>query len=288
MILRAVVDRRLSALTEVSSQGSSLEQAIRYVALAPGKRVRPILTVYAGWELGQEDLRALDAGCALELVHAASLVLDDLPSMDDAMLRRGQPTAHVKFGEDVAILAAISLLSRAFSLLASSPNILPATRSRLVAILASAVGSHGLAGGQLSDLRGGRRGSVGDLVDRNHLKTGMLFVAAVEMAAAISGVDDDRLQALREFASELGQAFQLLDDILDADASIDTIGKDTGQDAGKETFVSLLGRDEVSRRLRDHLATAQDCLKRVSGGEGPLTHFMRSVFEKPLPTAIFR
>jgi geranylgeranyl diphosphate synthase, type II len=284
-VLRAVVDRRLAALTTEPSQGTQLDQAIRYVVLSPGKRIRPILTVYTGWELGQEDLRALDAGCALELVHAASLVLDDLPSMDDAMMRRGQQTAHVAFGEDVAILAAISLLSRAFSLLATTPHILPATRSRLVAILAGAVGTDGLAGGQLNDLRSGRRGSVRDLADRNHLKTGVLFVAAVEMAAAISGVDDERLHALREFANDLGQAFQLLDDLLDGNASAQAIGKDIRQDVGKETFVSLLGRDEVTRRLHEHLSSALGCLRRVSGGNGPLSDFIRSLFEKPLSGA---
>jgi geranylgeranyl diphosphate synthase, type II len=286
-ILRAVVDRRLAALSGPPTQGSELDRALRYVVLAPGKRIRPILTVYTGWELGQEDLRALDAGCALELVHAASLVLDDMPCMDDAMLRRGQPTAHVAFGEDVAMLASIALLSRAFGLLSTTPHILPATRARLVAILADAVGTDGLAGGQLNDLRSGRNGSVRDLADRNHLKTGVLFVAAVEMAAAISGVEDDRLVALRDFANELGQAFQLFDDLLDADASAQAIGKDINQDADKETFVSLLGRDEVARRLHGHLDAALAYLTRVSGGTGPLTGFIRSLFEKPQASAIF-
>lgn len=286
-ILKAVVDRRLAALTKSSGQGSELERAIRYVVLAPGKRIRPILTVYTGWELGQEDLQALDAGCALELAHAASLVLDDLPSMDDAALRRGKPAAHVAFGQDVAILTAVSLLSRAFAVLASTEHIPPQTRSRLVQILANAVGTDGLTGGQLDDLRSARKGSVRDLVDRNHLKTGVLFVAAVEMAAAISGVGEDRLHALRAFANELGQAFQLFDDLLDAGSSGHAIGKDIRKDAGKETFVSLLGRKQVAKRLDDHIAAALAVLADVSGGSGPLSGFVRSVFEKPKPDAMF-
>ena len=273
-VLRSTVDRRLKALLPTPRPGNALEEALRYGLLAPGKRIRPLLTLLTAWELGPDDLRALDAGCALEMVHAASLILDDLPSMDDAKLRRGQPALHVRFGEDVALLCAISLLARAFGTLGAAAHVEPSARCALVAILADAVGTNGLASGQYSDLREAaemRRESC--ILDSNHLKTGTLFVAAVEMAAAIAGVGGERLGELRVFATHLGQAFQLVDDLADSPGT-QLDGPEGGEDAGKMTLVAALGRAVVHHRIVAHVEQA---LAQVRS-EGLLAEFVRTIF----------
>src|SRR4051812_48094366 len=179
-VLRSVIDRRLAALVPLANHPSPLDQAVRYALLAPGKRVRPFLAILAAAELGADELDALDAGCALEMVHAASLILDDLPAMDDAPLRRGQPSTHVAFGQEVAILSSVVLQSRAYATAANAARIEPQTRCVLVTILARAVGRDGLAGGQYEDLSNGGDTPLARVMDANHLKTGMLFMAAVE------------------------------------------------------------------------------------------------------------
>jgi geranylgeranyl diphosphate synthase type II len=273
--IRATVDRRLSALAPAESRRDGLNQAVRSALTAPGKRIRPLLTLLACDELGQEDLSALDAGCALEMVHAASLVLDDLPAMDDAKWRRGRPATHVAFGEDVAILAAVSLLGRAFSTLAACRSLAADVRGRLVAILAEAVGPDGLAGGQYEDLRGGERvRAVDRILDANHLKTGVLFVTAIEMAITVADAKREAADRLRRFAHHLGQAFQLLDDLHDSNP-----GGGQGEpveDAGKVTLVSLLGPEEVERRIAAHVTSGLADLR----PGGLLATFVRSIFER--------
>jgi geranylgeranyl diphosphate synthase type II len=248
-----------------------LDQAVRYTLLAPGKRIRPLLTILAARELGADPLDALDAGCALEMVHAASLVLDDLPSMDDAPWRRGQPSTHVVFGEDTAILASIALLSRAYATVANAARVEPAARCALVTILARAVGADGLSGGQYQDLRSASPRELDCIADANHLKTGMLFVAGIEMAAAIAGVADGRLEQMRACATHIGQAFQLLDDLRDAGLH-DPLGR--SEDAGKATLQSILGQDEARERLARHVAHATACLAR----DGELADYIARIF----------
>ena len=266
--LKRAVDSRLEELFPEDSAGATLGAAMRYAVLAPGKRIRPILTVLASWELGAPGLRALDAGCALEMVHAASLILDDLPCMDDSPVRRGAPATHVAFGQDVAVLAAIALLGRAFSAVSSAEGLSSDQRSRLAAILAHGIGAEGLSGGQLRDLRG--FASAAAMAEVNHEKTGALFVAAVEMAGVIAECDEARLSAMRYFATELGQAFQILDDLMDGDP----VDQGRAEDAGKLTSLSFLGRDAARRRLNLHLNQARQALP----GESQLAMFMGSIF----------
>ena len=198
-VLRTAIDRRLAGLFPKEPHASGLADAVRYAVLAPGKRIRPALAVLASWELGCGDLRALDPGCALEMVHAASLVLDDLPCMDDAALRRGSPSTHLAFGQDVAVLASVALLSRAFATIGAAPGLPAEHRTRLIAVLAEAVGSEGLAGGQFRDLRGGSaHQAIGGLKEANHRKTGALFLAAVEMAGIIAGASQSRIECWRK------------------------------------------------------------------------------------------
>ena len=162
-------------------------------------------------DLGGQSGALVDVACAVEMVHAASLILDDMPCMDNAMLRRGRPTIHVQFGEDVAILAAIGLLSRAFGIVASAREIPAAIRSRLVARLSETIGDQGLVKGQFLDLRGSRR-TAADIAVTNELKTGVLLGVAVDMAAIIAETDDGVAASLRAFALAAGQAFQIRDD----------------------------------------------------------------------------
>jgi geranylgeranyl diphosphate synthase type II len=245
-----------------------LDQAVRYALLAPGKRIRPFLAVLTAAELGADELDALDAGCALEMLHAASLILDDLPAMDDAPLRRGQPSTHVAFGQEVAILSSVVLQSRAYATAANAARLDPTTRCALVTILARAVGRDGLAGGQYEDLSSDSKTPLTRVTDANHLKTGMLFMAAVEMAAAIAGAEDGRLERMRRFATQFGQAFQLFDDIKDGQGPLG------GEDAGKATIVSIVGLEEARRRLERHVAHATELLN----PGGPLARFVENIF----------
>jgi geranylgeranyl diphosphate synthase type II len=191
--------------------------------------------------------------------------------MDDAPLRRGEPATHRAFGEDVAVLASITLLSRAFAIVASAAGLSAEQRARLVGILAQAVGSEGLAGGQFRDLRGGGAHEVIDgLSEANHRKTGALFVAAVEIAGVIAEASEPRIEELRGFATELGQAFQILDDLDDGEGGRDGIG----EDGDKLTVLSFLGRDGARHHLDRHLRQARASLR--PGGE--LATFLGAIF----------
>ena len=267
------IDRRLPALLAGSRAPAVLRDAISYTLLSPGKRLRPTLTLLAAEHFGRADpdgarAAALDAGCAIEMVHAASLILDDLPCMDDAAVRRGRPTCHLRFGEDMAVLAAVALLNQAYATLAAAPGLPAATRLSLVAQLSAAVGLDGLVAGQARDLR--ERASVDDaapLHDINRQKTGVLFVAAVEAGAAAAGATGARLDGARAFAAALGEAFQILDDLMDATATPAAAGKDVRQDGKKPTVVSLVGAEAARAEMRRKLDAALDHL----GGHGART-----------------
>jgi len=283
-VTRDAINRRLGALLDSGEPTHMLPQAMRYALLAPGKRLRPLLTVLAATALDANENAALDAACALEMVHTASLILDDLPSMDNAALRRGQPTTHLAFGEDVAILASISLLSRSFGVVASTAGLPGSVRADLVSILAHATGARGLCGGQLEDLRHRAQarqienGQTEQIAAVNQLKTGMLFLAAVDMAATIGRAAAEQRAALRDFAENLGWAFQLHDDLLDGAASPLLIGKDVGRDHGKSTMVSALGRGGTRIRLQRHIADALESLASLGTACHQLHVLVRATF----------
>jgi geranylgeranyl diphosphate synthase, type II len=268
--LKSAVDRRLAALLPESSVANELAAALRYSVLAPGKRIRPLLTIMAGWESGPRSLIALDAGCALEMVHAASLILDDMPAMDDAPERRGQAATHVRFGEDVAMLSAITLLNQAYGIVAAMDEVDAETRCALIAILSRAIGLQGLAGGQYADLRPSDRREAAAVALTTHLKTGVLFVAAVEMAAAVHRMSIEATERLRGFAIELGQAFQILDDLIDSR----TFLAGRAEDDGKATLLSLLGQEAAHGKLRTHVDGALGRLQPT----GALAIFVRGIF----------
>ena len=277
------IDARLAVHVPRAIAGQDgLGEAIRGSVLAPGKRLRPLMTVLAAQDLGGDVETAIDAGCAVELVHTASLILDDLPAMDDALTRRGRPALHVSYGEDVAILASIAMLTGAYELLAGIEALAPTARLEAVTALTRAVGVAGLVGGQYADLRGGRAARpVNEIATANSLKTGSLFSAAVEIGAIVAGADGStRERASGSFAAELGHAFQLLDDLLDDGASPIALGKDVGKDAGKSTIVSMLGRSSAERRIEQHVAAAHDRLSAVFGAKSRLHGLMDSIFDK--------
>ncbi|SJZ50928.1 polyprenyl synthetase family protein [Consotaella salsifontis] len=243
-----------------------LNAALKDAVLAPGKRLRPILTVLTAEDLGGNAEAAVAAGCAVELVHAASLVLDDMPCMDDALLRRSRPAIHVAFGEDLALLSAMAMLSGAYQVLAEIEALPAPARLEAITILSAAVGPHGLIGGQFADLREGRYGrKVPEIAFANGLKTGSLLAAAVEIGGVVAGVTDQTKSGLRAFALELGQAFQLLDDLLDVGSSTVMVGKDVGQDEGKSTIVSIIGKSAVERQIQGHIAAAHGRLTEIFG-----------------------
>ena len=248
-----------------------LHEAMHYAAAMGGKRVRPLL-VWAAGECVQGDTQALDrAACAVELVHAYSLVHDDLPCMDDDVLRRGQPTTHVRFGEALALLAGDALQALAYEVLTPDEEIAAALQARLCALLARASGADGMAGGQTLDiLATGGSVSGDDLMHMHRRKTGALLKASVLMGAACGGVGPSTAatstyKALEIYGDAVGLAFQVVDDILDVTADSHTLGKTAGKDAqqNKSTYVSALGLDAartLAHGLRDKAQAALDTL----------------------------
>ncbi|MFC5477054.1 polyprenyl synthetase family protein [Massilia suwonensis] len=235
---------------------TKLHEAMRYTVLGGGKRVRPLL-VYASGALFDADPQALArAACALEMIHAYSLVHDDMPCMDDDELRRGKPTVHVAYDEATALLVGDALQAQAFEVLASSDTLPPARLVGMLRLLAQAAGSSGMCGGQAIDLDSVGLSLTREQLERMHqLKTGALLRASV-LLGALCGKDlnNAELEALGAYSKAVGLAFQVVDDILDATADSATLGKTAGKDAAdnKPTYVSILGLDE-SKALAEQL-----------------------------------
>jgi geranylgeranyl pyrophosphate synthase len=277
--LRGEVNDALDRLLRDSQAPPIIVEAMQYALLGGGKRLRPCLTLATAEAVAPDDLsaraRARPAACAVELVHSYSLVHDDLPAMDDDTLRRGRPTAHVVFGDGLAILAGDGLLTEAFGIIASSPA--PAdARLRTIQILAAAAGAVGMVGGQAIDLMAagkvtGRRAPAFDqasLEDMHARKTGALIRAACTMGAAAAGADEQTILAVDAYARDLGLAFQIVDDVLDVEGSDHQLGKTAGKDAAahKVTYPSLYGLDRSRQLAADCVARAKSALGRASIG----------------------
>ncbi len=268
--LRSRVDGRLQELAPTAGP-PLLAEAVRYALLSPGKRSRPLIALLCCERFGGADGDALDAACAFEMVHAASLVFDDLPCMDDAVLRRGRETVHRRFGQDAAVLAGVALLNEAFGVLARDSGLSDAVARRLTGRLSQAVGLSGLVAGQLRDLRDRDDADADALARLNHEKTGVLFCAAAETGGLIGGASGDQLELICTFAQHVGAAFQVRDDLLDGVSSA-LSGKDAGKDRGKPTFVTLLGVDGARRRLERERTAAAAALAKL-GDPGALGAF---------------
>ena len=252
-----------------------VHHGMAYALTGRGKRVRPVLTLAVAEMLGgRGDDATLDLACAVEMVHACSLVLDDLPAMDDARLRRGRPTLHVEAGEDVALLAAFALLNRAFELVAECGQRLALGRytpQDLAHHLATAIGTAGLIGGQALDLES-RAGEL-DLERLEFIhshKTGALFIAAAELGAMAADARRRDLELVTRYAKNLGLAFQITDDLLDVVGTPEETGKETGKDEAKVTFVKLLGLDGARALAAELLDFAVASLDPLGARAAPL------------------
>jgi farnesyl diphosphate synthase len=241
-------------LTLPEGPEARLVEAMRYATLGGGKRLRPFLTLECCRLFSVSHSSALRAAAAVEMVHCYSLVHDDLPALDDDALRRGRPTVHKQFDEATAILAGDALLTRAFKLLAHpATHGDPAVRSELVLALAEAAGAGGMCGGQMMDLVAETTVfDIGTVTRLQRLKTGALIAFACEAGAILGKAAVPSRLALRAYAHDLGLAFQIADDLLDAEGDPDEVGKPTGKDAarGKATFVSLLGVERARAQAR--------------------------------------
>ncbi len=246
---------------------AGLGDAMRYAVLDGGKRLRPLLVMATCEAVGGNPDAALRSACAVELIHAYSLVHDDMPCMDNDVLRRGKPTVHVKFGEAQALLAGDALQALAFEFLTpDDADIDHATQARLCRILAKAAGFQGMAGGQAIDLASvGMPLNSGQLHEMHRLKTGALLQASVMMGAHCGAATAPVLEALRDYGAAVGLAFQVVDDILDVTADSATLGKTAGKDAAqdKPTFVSLMGLDASRQYAQQLLARSLASLDQV-------------------------
>ncbi|MEM7207393.1 MAG: (2E,6E)-farnesyl diphosphate synthase [Pseudomonadota bacterium] len=258
----------IDSLPLAPKSSPQLHDAMRYAVTNGGKRVRPIL-VYATGEALNAPAKTLDTiAVAVELIHAYSLVHDDLPAMDDDDLRRGKPTCHKQFDEATAILAGDALQALAFSLLANDQGdllVTDSTRLKMIALLGEAAGSNGMAWGQAIDLEVvGKQIDLQTLENMHRLKTGALIRASVQLGAMAAETQNAALlQKLNDYAQAVGLAFQIVDDILDVTSDTDTLGKPQGSDAaqGKPTYPSLLGLDGARRHAQDMHQRALACLQ---------------------------
>jgi geranylgeranyl diphosphate synthase, type II len=257
----------------------AVEAAIETSLFAPAKRLRPVLSLLVAEILKGDPEAVLPAGCAIEMVHTASLILDDLPSMDDAKTRRGRPTCHVAHGEATAILAAFALENRAFEILAlgwpGGPD--PAVRSRAAAELSRAIGTDGMIAGQSVDLLMTDRTIDFPTLEFIHSrKTGALFMASAAIAAEIARAQPAELAAVVAYAKNLGLAFQIVDDLIDVGGGVEA-GKDTGQDVKKTTFVSFSGVEGARALAAELSAASQAALQPFGARAQPLAELARYV-----------
>ena len=262
---------------------AGLEEAMRYSMLAGGKRVRPTLCMEVAWVFGAEPARVLPSAAAIELIHTYSLIHDDLPAMDDDDFRRGRPTAHKKFGEAMAILAGDAFFGEALTLITvrqegSCEQVLEVVRE-----LARSTGVNGMVGGQVMDMDQTGIGGRVDLETLNMIhtyKTGALIKSSARIGALLAGASREGQAAVSEYASELGLCFQIVDDVLNATSTRDTLGKSAGSDAeqGKATFVGVYGLNGARREADKSLERSLAALRRVDGdtsGLRELAYFVR-------------
>jgi geranylgeranyl diphosphate synthase, type II len=266
--LRALVEEYLDSLDfGAAPPAARLTEAMRYSLLAGGKRIRPVLALAVAERLGRPPAELLPYAAALELVHTYSLIHDDLPAMDDDVLRRGKPTCHVVFGEDIAILAGDGLFAEAYRLVLERQAGTPEARLAALTEMARAAGVPGMVGGQYMDVAGVAETDDG-LRLLHELKTGALIAASVVGAAVLCGVEGSGgLQPYRDFARELGLLFQIVDDILDVEGEADDLGKSAGKDAlaDKTTYVSRFGLEGARALARESHARALALLEALGG-----------------------
>ena len=249
-----LIEKRIDEIfPERNTEYKKVIDAARYSLLLGGKRIRPVLMLEFCKLCGGKMEDAIDFAIALEMIHTYSLIHDDLPCMDNDDLRRGKPSCHIKFGEDIALLAGDTLLTTAFSV-ASNANIPDDKKVKAISVLAKRAGAHGMIGGQVMDLAFEKeKPDIKSLYDMYILKTGALLSAAAEIGAIIAGADEEAVITAANYALNLGQAFQIVDDILDITGDEKLLGKPIGSDTqnDKTTVVSLIGLEEAKKLAKD-------------------------------------
>lgn len=276
----ASIDRRLETVFPAGGPGPQrLTDAARYALLAPGKRVRGVLTLLVADAGGRPWTEAIESACAIELIHAASLIVDDLPCMDDARLRRGASAAHLAHGEGTALLAAFALMNAAFATVAQDRALDDAQKLAAIESLTLAIGPRGLTGGQEDDLNGSAV-SADDVRRVHEGKTGSLFRAAAELGAIVAGLDEAARASLGACGMKLGLAFQAYDDLIDLHASEAVALKDVRQDQGGVNLAAIIGslaaRDQAERTI----VAAKACLKSSGVQEDHILRFVDELANK--------
>jgi len=264
---------------------ADIYKAVRYSVFNGGKRIRPILCLAAAEAIGGDLGPAIPVACALELIHSYSLIHDDLPAMDNDDFRRGKPTCHKVFGENIAILAGDALLTEAFVLLSHVEKVRLSAERRLAVIqeIAKAAGICGMIGGQALDVLSGKSEPNENMLREIHRrKTGALIVAAVKTGAIIFNARKDKIQALAEYGINVGLAFQIADDILNVEGNRELMGKETGSDAAhdKLTYPSLLGLDVAKEKLAKYIDSAVASLSGFDERARPLLVIARYIMER--------
>jgi len=265
---RRVVEEALDrALPPESAWPETIHRAVRYSLFAGGKRIRPLLVLAAGEAVGGSRDEVMPLACAVEMIHTYSLVHDDLPAMDDDDLRRGRPTCHVEYGEDVAILAGDGLFAEAIALLASRQQGEPERVLAALGRLVEAAGVGGMVGGQFVDIKSGAELDAAGLRRLHELKTGRLIGASVECVLLLAGIDEPATIPWSRFAAELGVLFQIVDDILDVTGDEAALGKPQGSDErhGKRTYVSVFGLDRARELASESHDKARAALAEAPG-----------------------
>ncbi|HJQ38100.1 MAG TPA: polyprenyl synthetase family protein [Thermoanaerobaculia bacterium] len=271
---RAEIDAFLQGLASRTGAPVPLDAPLRRSLGSAGKRVRGVLTVAVGETFGCRAEKLVPAGAALEMIHASSLILDDLPSMDDAQLRRGVPTLHREFGEDLAILSAVALLNHSYGLVAAAHAELSPRRWPMQQVLqrvVDAVGWNGTIAGEAVDLHSeGSRLDLDTLEFIHSRKTGALFVAAAAVGAMLANVHPAPLQRIEVFAKNLGLAFQITDDVLDVTSVPEVLGKDVGKDEQRLTFVKLAGVEGARKLSQELVETSLSAIEPLGNAARPL------------------
>lgn len=271
---RQLVDDYLLELADRTGAPRPLDGALRRALAAPGKRVRAILTIAVGETVGGRAGKLLPAAAAVEMIHSSSLILDDLPAMDDALLRRGEPALHREFGEDIAILSAVALLNHAYGLVAESHAACSPRRwplHRVLQCVVDAVGWDGTVAGEAVDLHSEGSSLDFDTLEFIHSrKTGALFVAAASVGGMLANIHSAPLQRIEVFAKNLGLAFQITDDVLDVTSSVDVLGKDVGKDEQRLTFVKLAGVEGARKLSGELVATSLAAIEPLGAAAAPL------------------
>jgi geranylgeranyl diphosphate synthase type II len=271
---RALVDAVLESTAQRAGAPKPLDAPLRRALASSGKRVRGVLVIAAGEAAGCKAERLAEAAAAIEMLHTSSLILDDLPAMDDAALRRGAPTLHREFGEDLAILASVALLNHAYGMLAKAhASLAPRQWSmqQVIKRVVDAVGWNGSVAGEAVDLHSEGSSLDFDTLEFIHSrKTGALFVAAAAVGAMLANTSPAALQRIEVFAKNLGLAFQITDDVLDVTGTPEVLGKDVGKDAQRLTFVKLAGVDGAKKLSEELVQTSLDSIANLGAAAQPL------------------